>query len=1298
MVRYALACVLLALLAAGGWLLGSASGARAAFSLLPAVTGGAVQAQGIHGRLAGPLRIERLVVQRPNQTIALDNVRLDWEPSALLNAQLHVTSLNIEKAGIAGKIEQTPEPAHMPESISLPLALQLDAVQVDAADIGWGPVNLVKLSAFSFALDFDGRHYQLQLHQLGARAESVGAQLNGRLTLGAAKPYALHAEFVSAASALVQKQTIGADGRIKLDGSLAEFAAEIDLSVQQARVQGRALLRPFSDHVLASANVAANALDLAALRADLPHTELHGSLSADANGAGRLALSNRAAGLVNEGKLPLTEVQLAFRQDRGAFLFERITAAFDKEKPSAGSIKGGGRYANGALTLAAQLDALDLQRIDQRMQATRLSGTLDMRHAAGRQQLSIDLKEPVGKQHAALIARATLADARLAIERAELQLGSGRLHASGHVDFSQRQTFSAEGQWSRLRLQDLGQFAQFPTLDTSGSFSLRGARQPSLSADLAFRIHDSRLAGRPLQGDGRAQLRADRILIPALSLAAGDNRLDIHGELSSGDAQLSFALAAPKLEQLGPGFSGALQASGSARGTFSRPHLSAVWRAADLRMPGQLQADSMQGKAELAIDRNQALWVNAATLDVSGRGWKTASQQLAALSAHLQFAPQPNAPLTVDMRAEGLAAAQLKAERVAVTVRGSTAQHTIDATLAEAGNVQSWTMNAGGGLAQLDRAPRWQGNINRFDASGRLAAHLTSPAALLVSAQRTQLDQFRLDADTAMITVEQFVRDAKGIATRGRIDRLQLAQVLKFTNAQPALTTDLQLNGAWDIALADTIKGSISLQRHSGDVVMHGGTPVALGLRDLAASASAANGQLNVRINAEGRQLGRIDISAGTLAVKGAHRLGWSPDAPLSGSARIDIPSLAWAGPLVSPTAVTEGRVQSDIKISGSMAQPQFAGRIGAGGLRLLYGDLGLDLRNGMLDSEFRGDTLFVNKLAFQGNGGSIAASGPIRFSQGKPDAQIALQAERFMLLDRSDRKLVVSGQSKIAWRDGRADVTGAFDVNSGFFDIGREDMPQLSDDVVVLGRGKKSAGAMTAAIDLNVNLANGVVLKGRGLEGVLVGQLHLTSAPNQLLRAQGSVQITQGTYTAYGRKLAIEQGVLRFNGPLNNPALDITAMRRGEEVEAGVAVRGTVLAPRVTLVSEPPVPEAEKLSWLVLGRPLDTATGNADLGALQSAAGALLSDSAASGVQSQIATAFGLDDFRIATNQDNVQQRIVTLGKRLSSRLYVSYEQSLQAAGSVLLLRYTLSPRLTLEAEAGTRGALSLLYNVAFD
>ena len=72
-----------------------------------------------------------------------------------------------------------------------------------------------------------------------------------------------------------------------------------------------------------------------------------------------------------------------------------------------------------------------------------------------------------------------------------------------------------------------------------------------------------------------------------------------------------------------------------------------------------------------------------------------------------------------------------------------------------------------------------------------------------------------------------------------------------------------------------------------------------------------------------------------------------------------------------------------------------------------------------------------------------------------------------------------------------------------------------------------------------------------------------------------------------FGQRLTIERGRLIFDGPIDNPALDIVALRKNLQVEAGVKVTGTARVPRVELTSEPPVPDGEKLSWLVLGQGL---------------------------------------------------------------------------------------------------------------
>ncbi|MBA5770754.1 translocation/assembly module TamB domain-containing protein, partial [Escherichia coli] len=71
-----------------------------------------------------------------------------------------------------------------------------------------------------------------------------------------------------------------------------------------------------------------------------------------------------------------------------------------------------------------------------------------------------------------------------------------------------------------------------------------------------------------------------------------------------------------------------------------------------------------------------------------------------------------------------------------------------------------------------------------------------------------------------------------------------------------------------------------------------------------------------------------------------------------------------------------------------------------------------------------------------------------------------------------------------------------------------------------------------------------------------LRGTITVMSAPGVPLRAVGNVRVTEGsTYTSFGRKLAIENGFFTFNGPVSNPGVNILAMRRNQEVEAGVQV-----------------------------------------------------------------------------------------------------------------------------------------------
>jgi translocation and assembly module TamB len=206
---------------------------------------------------------------------------------------------------------------------------------------------------------------------------------------------------------------------------------------------------------------------------------------------------------------------------------------------------------------------------------------------------------------------------------------------------------------------------------------------------------------------------------------------------------------------------------------------------------------------------------------------------------------------------------------------------------------------------------------------------------------------------------------------------------------------------------------------------------------------------------------------------------------------------------------------------------------------------------------------------------------------------------------------------------------------------------------------------------------------------------------------------VAKGTYEAYGQKLEIDRGVLSFAGPIDNPSLDILAVRKNLAVEPGIAISGSALSPRAKLVSEPTVPDTEKLAWLILGHGLEGSTG-AEMDLLPIAAAAWLSSNG-HGSKKGIAQTFGLDEIGVsrgnasrsgasstsssaASGSTLAEQRVLTVGKRISSHLYLSYEAGLDAASRVVRLQYEFSRRWSVRAETGTRSALDLFYTLRFD
>lgn len=912
-----------------------------------------------------------------------------------------------------------------------------------------------------------------------------------------------------------------------------------------------------------------------------------------------------------------------------------------------------------------QARGLDLAMLSRDLPETRIDAELRMRSPdSGSFSFANAIAGPLSRSRLPVVQAS--GDFRLAedaVQLNSLSVNDGEFNgAVGLQRTPEGATLHAEGTLRKLRVTDYWRPpAGLPEIILSGRFDLDGRVADKPSGSLAFELENSRIGKWPVSGSGILALDPVAVAIEQLALRVGVNRLEVDGRLDMAGGDLNFSLDAPKLAQLGQAFAGSARLDGRLSGNVAAPTVTARWQAESLRLPGGLA--------------------------------------VAGTSGSIQAGSTLKAPLQLDANGKRIRVGDTRLDSLQVVADGSLASHELQLQLSQ--QQDSVRLRASGGINALDANARWRGRIEQLETRGRLTLSSETPAPLTIDHQSFALSNLRLSSEFGRIVIDQLARSPEQLTSSGGIEALPVAALLRQVRQDAVAGSDLMLAGRWDITLPQQAgarpSGSVQLQRSSGDLVMSGAQQIALGLSTLSLEARAVGERIAVTLDARGKQLGTIAFGGSVLTGSGA--LPVSTEAPIDGVLRLELPSIAAAAALASPTVIANGSVNGRIFITGTLADPKLSGQLAGRDLRVLLADSGFVLSDGKLDARLSGDKLTLNELSFAGSKGTgrLVLSGPVRFDEGHAAGKLDWRLERFLAFDRVDRQLQVSGKGQLALSDSRVDVSGNVVVDRGFFDVGRADAPELSDDVVIVGEPEAPPRALALGLDLTVALGNQIRLQGRGLDARIGGTLQLLSAPGEPLSAKGEVTVTKGTYTAYGRELAIERGVLRFDGPPSNPALDIRAMRRGTEVAAGVSIVGTAQAPRISLVSEPQVPDAEKLSWLVLGQGL-SATSGAQVGMLQDAAAGLLAQGAAAGLQSQVASALGVDTISLSRSRDNLQQRIVTVGKRLSSRLYLSYQHGLQTASSIVLLRYTLSPRVTLEAETGARSVFSVFYNFSFD
>jgi translocation and assembly module TamB len=300
--------------------------------------------------------------------------------------------------------------------------------------------------------------------------------------------------------------------------------------------------------------------------------------------------------------------------------------------------------------------------------------------------------------------------------------------------------------------------------------------------------------------------------------------------------------------------------------------------------------------------------------------------------------------------------------------------------------------------------------------------------------------------------------------------------------------------------------------------------------------------------------------------------------------------------------------------------------------------------------------------------------------------SQLPVTVEPYAVLD-------VAPDLNITMHGDQLSIAGKVLVPKGEITI-RELPPstvKVSDDTVIVGHQTEEGKAPLAmAMDIDVIVGQDkLAFSGFGLTANVQGQVHI----GDNMDTRGELWLNDGRYRAYGQRLTVRRARLLFAGPIDQPYLDIEAIRQTDDVIAGIRLSGSAEQPTTQIFSEPAMSQEQALSYLVLGRPLST-TGEDNNMLAQAALGLGLMGS--SGVTSSLAHNLGIEDFQLDTQGSGNTTSVVASGN-LSEKLSLRYGVGVFEPANTIALRYKLSKKVYLEAASGVASSLDIFYKRDF-
>ena len=818
----------------------------------------------------------------------------------------------------------------------------------------------------------------------------------------------------------------------------------------------------------------------------------------------------------------------------------------------------------------------------------------------------------------------------------ELKLTAGQGKAEGHLNLQFADGIAWDTALDLSALNPAYWVAELPgtlagPLRSKGEFK---NEQLKLNADLDLK---GRLRGQTAVLAAKAEGAGEQWTLANLDIRLGDNRINGSGSLQQRLAgQIDIKLA--RLAQLWPQLRGQINGRLDVAGSLKAPQ-------GKLDLKGQQLA--------FADNRLQSLTFNAnldsaqrAKIDLKGSGIQSGDTQVGTLTASAQ--------------------GDIKNQKVQLDLAGPLIKLALalDGNLDKGnwrGRLASGDVQAGGQDWKL-QAPA---KIERL-ADGKLtfAAHcwVSGPASLCGEDQRLMpepklryhLKQFPIDSLAAWLP--------KDFAWHGKL------------NADVQL--DLPDSGPKGVVSVDASGGTLRVKDKAQWVDFPYDT--------LKLETTLNPKRIDTLLNFRGGKLGELMVQAQINPL--------AKNKPITGTFNLAGLDLAVARPFVPMVETLSGKLNGNGRISGGLLAPLVNGNVNLVGGEVSGPELPISLEGLNVQALIAGESVQLNGAWRSGKAGQGSLKGQIDWGQAVV-VDLSLQGSQLPVTVEPYAVLEVAPDLKITMKNDKLAIAGKVQIPRG--DIVVRELPpstvKVSDDTVIIGsQTEEGKPPMAMAMDIDVAVGEDQLnFSGFGLTAKVQGHVHI----GDNLDTRGELWLNDGRYRAYGQKLDVRRARLLFAGPLDQPYLDIEAIRKTGDIVAGIRLSGSAEQPTTQIFSEPAMAQEQALSYLVLGRPLNN-TGEDNNMLAQAALGLGLMGSA--GVTSDLAKNLGIKDFELDTQGSGTTTAVVASGK-ITEKLSLRYGVGVFEPASTIALRYLLSKKVYLEVASGVASSLDIFYKRDF-